>query len=182
MRLQYISRKVDSLKKRYPESDPFQIAKEMGILLLFERMGKSKSACKGFFIVQGRQQSITINSDLPGAIQKIICVHELGHAMLHSKNARMVAFHDFALFDNTSTTEYEANVFAAEFLMEDKAVLELLNDDTSFFSVASTLRVPPELLDFKFQLLKKKGYQFVVPPYRAGSKFLRDMEVNYHEE
>ncbi len=94
----------------------------------------------------------------------------------------MEEFHDFALFDTTSITEYEANVFAAELLLNDTDVLELLNEDMSFFGVASSLRIPPELLDFKFRVLKRKGYQFREPPMHAGSKFLRYMEVNVHEE
>ena len=182
MRLDFISRSVDDLKRDFPDIDPFEIVKAMGILLLFQGMGRAKSACKGFFMTQDGQPSITINSDLPKMIQKIICAHELGHAVLHSQNPGMVSFHDFALFDTASMTEYEANLFAAELLMKDEDVLELLNDDISFFSVASTLRVPPELLDFKFRVLKRKGYQFIDPPLQAGSKFLRDIEVDCHDE
>jgi len=81
-----------------------------------------------------------------------------------------------------SIAEYEANVFAAELLLKDEDVFELLNDDISFFSIASMLRVPSELLDFKFRVLKRKGYQFIESPLQAGSKFLRDIEVDYHEE
>ena len=94
----------------------------------------------------------------------------------------MAAFQDFVLFDSASVTEHEANVFAAELLLKDEDVLELLNDDTSFFSVASLLRVPPELLDFKFRIMKRKGYQFREPPMQSDSKFLRDIEVDCHEE
>jgi Zn-dependent peptidase ImmA (M78 family) len=182
LRLDYISRSVDDLKRDYGDTDPFQIAKAMGILLLFQGMGRAKSACKGFFMTQDGQQIITINSDLPKMIRKIICAHELGHAVLHSQEPGMAAFQDFALFDTASLTEHEANVFAAELLLKDEDVLELLNDDTSFFSVASMLRVPPELLDFKFRILKRKGYQFIEPPLQSDSKFLRDIEVDCHEE
>ncbi len=182
MRLDYISRSAEDIRKEFPNSDPFEIAKATGNLLLFQAMGKAKSACKGFFMMQDGQPSITINSDLPGMIQKIICAHELGHAVLHSQMPGIESFHDFALFDDTSSTEYEANVFAAELLLKDEDVFELLNDDLSFFGVASTLRIPPEMLDFKFRVLKRKGYQFREPPMQAGSKFLRDMEVNVRDE
>ena len=182
MRLDYISHTAEDIKKDFPDSDPFEMAKAMGNLLLFQAMGKAKSACKGFFMMQDGQPSITINSDLPKMIQKIICAHELGHAVLHSQKIGMESFHDFALFDAASVAEYEANVFAAELLLKDEDVFELLNDDTSFFGVASILRVPPELLDFKFRVLKRKGYQFVEPPYQSDSKFLRDIEVSFHEE
>ena len=182
MIIEFISQTIDDLRKDYPDADPFERVKAMGFLLLFQSMGKAKSACKGFCMTQYGQTSITINSDLPKMIQKIICAHELGHAVLHSQTPGMEEFHDFALFDSTSSTEHEANVFAAELLLKDEDVFELLNEDMSFFGVASTLRIPPELLDFKFRVLKRKGYQFREPPMQAGSKFLRDMEVNVRDE
>lgn len=48
--------------------------------------------------------------------------------------------------------------------MDDKDVLELLNDDLSFFEAASMLNVPAELLNFKFRILKRKGYKVIDPP------------------
>ena len=182
MIIEFISQTVGNLRKEHPNTDPFALVRAMGFLLLFQSMGMALFVFKGFCMMQDGQTSITINSDLPGMIQKIICAHELGHAILHSGTPGMEAFHDFALFDDVSSTEYEANVFAAELLLKDEDVFELLNEDMSFFGVASTLRIPPELLDFKFRVLKRKGYQFREPPVQAGSKFLRDMEVNVREE
>ena len=89
----------------------------------------------------------------------------------------MTAFHDFALFDTTDQKEYEANLFAAEFLMTDRDVLERLNADVSFFNAAALLRVPPELLDFKFRVLKRKGYKVVDPPITSTGAFMKDMEL-----
>ena len=73
--------------------------------------------------------------------------------------------------------EQEANLFAAEYLPDDQAVLETLNSDTTFFAAASELYVPMELLDFKFRVMKWKGYKLMEPPISARSNFLRDMEV-----
>ena len=53
-------------------------------------------------------------------------------------------FHDFELFDGVSQCEYEANCFAADYLLEDEDVLEKLNANMSFFQAASELQVPPE--------------------------------------
>ena len=171
MIIEFISQTVGNLRKEHPNTDPFELVRAMGFLLLFQSMGKAKNACKGFCMMQDGQTSITINSDLPGMIQKIICAHELGHAVLHSQTPGMEAFHDFALFDDVSSTEYEANVFAAELLLKDEDVFELLNEDMSFFGVASTLRIPPELLDFKFRVLKRKGTSSVNRPCRLGVSF-----------
>lgn len=94
----------------------------------------------------------------------------------------MNAFHDFELFDSASIMEYEANIFAADFLMDDDDVLEKLNEDISFFGAAALLRVPPELLDFKFRLMKRNGYKMIDPPLMANSNFLKNVETEVHNE
>lgn len=73
--------------------------------------------------------------------------------------------------------EREANLFAAEYMLEDEEVLDALNQDTTFFSAAAMLRVPMEMLDFKFRLMKWKGYKLIEPPIHARGDFMRNMEV-----
>ena len=75
-----ICESVQSLKKKYDESDPIQLCKAMGIILLFQPMGKHEGAIKGFYMKCKRIPTITVNCDLPETIQKIIIAHELGHA------------------------------------------------------------------------------------------------------
>lgn len=96
----------------------------------------------GFFVTHRRIKHITINGDLPTEIQQIILMHEIAHSILHCKCGTCAAFHDFAIFDNTDMMEYEANIFVADFLMDDNAVLDMLNDDISFFEAAARLYVP----------------------------------------
>ena len=119
---------------------------------------------------------ITVNSDLPEVIQKIIVAHELGHATLH-RTSSVQAFHEVVMFDSSSIKEKEANLFAAELLLEDGEVLDALNQDVTFFSAAAQLRVPMEMLDFKFRLLKWKGYKMLESPIQVNSNFMRNMEV-----
>ena len=167
---------VEKLKKRYHEDDPFLLCKAMGIKLIFQSLGTAPDAVKGFILKSKRIIVITINCDLPLVIQKIIVAHELGHAVLH-KNSGILAFHEATLFDNSSRYEKEANLFAAEFLLSDDRVMNALNADNTFFSAAASLYVPMELLDFKFRVMKWKGYKLVEAPISARSNFLRDMEV-----
>ena len=167
---------VEKLKKRYHEDDPFLLCKAMGIKLIFQSLGTAPDAIKGFILKSKRIITITINCDLPLVIQKIIVAHELGHAVLH-KNSGILAFHEATLFDNSSQYEKEANLFAAEFLLSDDRVMNALNADNTFFSAAASLYVPMELLDFKFRVMKWKGYKLVEAPISARSNFLRDMEM-----
>jgi len=176
MTVDYICREVERLKHKYGEDNPFCLANAMGIFVILEPMGTKPEGCKGFFLAQCRKKTITVNSDLPDSLRRIICIHEIGHAVLHAKQTGVCAFHDFSLFDGTSRAEYEANLFAAQYTLEDDIVLEMLNEDCFFFAAAARLRVPPELLDFKFRILKCKGYK-LESPFMADSCFLKNVQV-----
>lgn len=182
MTIDVISDKVERLQHKYRQDDPFRLCSDLGIMVSMEPMGTYERACKGFFLAQSRKRIITINLDLPKHLYRIIAAHELGHAVLHRESRGVTAFHDFALFDTADQKEYEANLFAAEFLMSDQDVLEQLNADVSFFSAASLLRVPPELLDFKFRVLKRKGYKVVDPPITAAGTFMKDMDLGVSDD
>ena len=171
-----ICQSVAKLVKKYDERDPFRLCRLLGIELIFKPLGKEQDAVKGFYFENRRIRTITINSDLPKVIQKIIVAHELCHAIHHRKEG-IAAFHEFSLFDQNSRMEKDANLFAAELLLEDRKVLAALNRDATFFSAAAMLFVPAELLDFKFRMMKWKGYKMIEPPINAYSNFLRDMEV-----
>lgn len=172
MTIETIAGEVRKMKMQYKERDPERLCREMGILVKRIPMGKGEKDCKGFFIVKCRIRMIILNADLPLRRQRIVLSHELGHAVLHCRYSELRTFHDFELFDETSAFEYEANIFAAEFLLDDENVLELLNEDISFFNAARMLRVPPELLDFKFRVLKRKGYA-LNSPICAQSDFMK---------
>jgi len=167
---------VKKVRRITKSSDPFDVCRDRGILVLRQPFGKDPNAIKGFYYEKRRIKTITINDDLPEVIQRIIAAHELGHALLHTGSG-VHEFHDVGLFDESSQLEKEANLFAAEFLLQDDEVLEALNGDTTFFTAASQLFVPAELLDFKFRVMKWKGYKVMEAPIEVHSNFLKDMEV-----
>ena len=76
-----ICQSVAKLKTKFDETDPFRLCRAMGITILLRPMGSHDTAIKGFFMECKRIKTITVNSDLPEIIQKIIVAHELGHAM-----------------------------------------------------------------------------------------------------
>ncbi|MBQ7502600.1 ImmA/IrrE family metallo-endopeptidase [bacterium] len=153
----------------------------MGIKLILQPLGTAPDAIKGFVLKSKRIIAITVNCDIPLIMQKIIAAHELGHAVLH-KSSQMLAFHEAALFDVSSSLERDANLFAAEYLLEDDRVLEALKSGNSFFPAAAALCVPMELLDFKLRVMRWKGYKLAEPPISARSNFLRDWEDDNGED
>lgn len=115
MKIEYIANQVHETVKKYDETDPVRLAKAMNIYLRFDHLGTAPGCIKGFFAIISRIKHITINCDLPEELQKVILAHEIGHVVLHKKEAQMSAFHELELFDNVDQKEYEANIFFSLF-------------------------------------------------------------------
>ncbi|MBR4636784.1 MAG: ImmA/IrrE family metallo-endopeptidase [Clostridia bacterium] len=176
-----IVRSVAKIKAKCGETDPFSLCSLLGIPVCYSPMGSSRDAIKGFFIKSNRIKVITVNSDLPYMIQRIITAHELGHAMLHADSG-MHAFHELALFDESSRCEKEANLFASELLISDDDFFGALDDGQAFSQAASSLNVPIELLDYKVKLIKSKGFEVKDSPISAKVNFLKDFSEAYPAE
>ena len=169
--IDFIHKKVDKITKKFDTRDPFEICKNMYIQIYYKDLG---NALKAYYFCQSRIKNIVINTRSGLIVRHILCAHELGHAVLHNKLATMRGFKELELFDSLVPTEYEANLFAAELIIPDDKLFELLNEkDKTFFDIATKLYVPSELLDFKFRILKHKGLKFQAP-FLSQSNFLKN--------
>lgn len=146
----------------------------MGIQVVLQETSLSVASFKGFSLIHSRIPVIVLNAALPEDLLPVVLAHEIGHSVLHKELAALRGSHDFDLFGMKDQYEFEANVFAAELLLENDQVLEVLNQDVTFFGAAQLLCVPPELLDFKFRVLKHQGYA-VAPQLQAPGDFLKRM-------
>lgn len=163
-----IIKTVEKLLLRTGSQNPFDICRELDIKIRYHELG----SIKAYYFCQSRIKNIIINSNATEEAQRILCAHELGHAVLHEKIASDHGFHEVALFDSTIPTEYEANLFAAELLICDEDIIEIA-EGKSIFEIAQILRIPYELVDFKCLLMREKGYN-ITPPSLSGSDFLKD--------
>ena len=113
-----IKKKVSSLQRKYKTNNPFDIAKSLGIIVLFEELG----SINGYYNKQLRMKQIHINCNLSRHEQHFTCAHELGHALLHP-NAN-TPFLRSKTYMSIEKLEIEANTFAAELLIPDSLIYE----------------------------------------------------------
>lgn len=173
---EYIIRTVAELIQKYGTRDPYELCNCLGIRIRRKDLEKK---LKGFFFYQSRISNIVIDSNVNEVLERILIAHELGHAILHKNIAMMAGFQEMEVFDSSATTENEANLFAAELLLDDNEVLDLLRE-RSFFQAAQSLYVPAALLDYKFSAMCEKGLLNQTMDVRR-SKYLKE-DLGAYEE
>lgn len=96
--------------------------------------------------------------------KRIVAAHELGHVILHRTQLKMAPMSDNRLYNMINETEYQANLFAADLLIEDQDVAVLSkNENLDYFSFCSSLYATPELMSFKLYSLMKRGQAYHIP-------------------
>lgn len=138
-----IRKKTNSLKKRYGTNNPFDIAKYLGIKVIFEPLG----SIKGYYNKQLRMKQIHINCDLLDHDQLFTCAHELAHAIMHpDANTPFLRKRTGLL---VSKMEIEADKFATELLIDDEVFLEFQEFTTD--QIARALGYNEELIKLRLK-------------------------------
>ena len=156
MKAETLSKIGSSLVKRFDTRDPFCIARQLGIEILF---CKNLASLKGMYRVIKRNRFIIINDDLNDQIKKIVCVHELGHDQLHRSFAKDNTLKEFMLYDMATKAEYEANIVAAEILLDTDEVLEYVYGyGYTSEQIARVMGTDINLIALKIAHLAETGY------------------------
>jgi len=132
---------AEGLIKKFQTNCPFQIAREMGVNILFEELGNTL----GYFSTYKRIKTIHINCKLPEFDQRFTCAHELGHVIQHP--AVNTPFLKRNTLFSISKIEREANQFAVELLLPDTLLFEY--KDISLSQIAATRGIPDKLICLK---------------------------------
>lgn len=148
-----INKKATTLPRRlirqFGCNDPFEIATSLDITVLERNDFKQQ---KGAFKIILNNRFIFINTSLSYEMKKLVCAHELGHALLHRQLGNTTAgLMEFEIFDITNTAEYEANLFAANLLLDEKDIDSLIYDGYDLVQIARELGTNVNLLLLKLQ-------------------------------
>ena len=111
MNARQLSEAGERLVRRCGTRDPFEMARQLGVEVLF---CPDFGSMKGIYRVIQRNRFIFLNDGLTPQMQRIVCAHELGHDQLHRNLAKDGALREFMLYDMSTRPEYEANIVAAE--------------------------------------------------------------------
>ena len=153
--------KVEKLVKKFKTRDPFEILEEMNVIVgetdRYEKL-------KGYCFMSCQTIYVMVSSFLSEEEKKIVAAHELGHIILHRSQLKMAPMKDDVLYNMRDNTEYEANLFAADLILDDKEIADLSkNEDLNYFGLCSCLNSSPELMSFKLYSLIKRGQNYNMP-------------------
>lgn len=108
-----------------------------------------------------KKKHIIYNTILTDIMKKYVIAHELGHALLHKEICRY--FIEYNTFFSPDKFEKAANIFAAELLISDKTITEMINEDTSIEKLAYELEIPKELIIIKLNSMNKDIFFNILP-------------------
>ena len=136
--------------------DPHRIARELGVEILYYPFNRQRGAYK----VIMRNRFMFIKDNLHPVMESIVMLHEIGHDVLHRKEAvKAGGFKEFNIFNmQESRMEYEANVFASQVSLDDEEILEYIRYGYDIQQIASAMHSDANLVALKTDALIAQGY------------------------
>ena len=154
----YWKKRAEYYIKKYKTRDPLTIARELGISVEFKNL--SINSPRGIFKKILGKKFIVINMSRiasPSEL-KMVLAHELGHTILHCNDSAFF-LHDHTLYAR-GKFEREANIFAAELLIDIDSLDKHSVKNFSLNQLASFLDIPVELIKIRFNNMWGVLYEY----------------------
>lgn len=114
MLMNWITKEVRNLIKKYDTTDPFELADYLNYIVIPYPF----KSIRGMLLVVDGTTCIGVNSSLSRKLQGLVVLHEIGHRLLHP------GMNYFMLIENTlfpaGKFEHQANRFVAELLLGER--------------------------------------------------------------
>ena len=114
-----------SLIQEYGTTNPFNIARQLGITVLFNDLGTNNGLYHTLEICNKTYHYIHINNNLSDEDKRYTMAHELGHFILH-KGSNLHFLRRISRVP-LSRQEIEADLFASYFIISDEEIREINN-------------------------------------------------------
>ncbi|MGR6904768.1 ImmA/IrrE family metallo-endopeptidase [Lysinibacillus sp. BSL11] len=140
----FLKEYVANLINKYATRDPFELATLLNIYIIKWNLHEE---IRGYYKYDRRNKYIVINSNLSDEWKRIVCAHELGHAILHPR--LNTPFMRKSTLFSVDKIEREANLFAAYLLIPDENLFEYYGEMT-IYDIAALHQIPIELIRLIF--------------------------------
>ena len=146
-----IKKIVEDLKEKYDTNNPFELAKCLNIIVLYEELGE----IKGYYNKYVRQKFIHLNNNLNENEVLFTCGHELGHAIMHPNSN--TPFLKSNTLSSVNSLEIQANKFSVDLIIDDDKIKELLEvHHFTTYDISKYFGVSDDIIEYKIKSLYRK--------------------------
>ena len=168
-----IYKKANKLVEIHGTRDTIKLAKESGVEVIpfdcFHHL-------LGMYVYRWKQRAMFLNNKMDEYLKLMVAGHELGHDVYHRDLAKGKGMQEFELFRMQSSTEYEANAFAAHLLIDTDECLDYARNGYDVVQIARAMNSEINLMLIKLQELSRLGYNIRVP-FEPKSDFFKDIKA-----
>ncbi|MGF3076888.1 ImmA/IrrE family metallo-endopeptidase [Facklamia sp. P12955] len=168
-----IYKDVKKLIAHHGTRDPRTILEERKVTLI---PFKENTKLLGMYKVILRNKFVFYNPFIDKRILNMVLAHELGHDIYHYDLAKNKEIIEYELFNITSTTELEANLFASHLLIDEDELIEHIKEGRCYEELASIFNVNINLMFFKLNEMYRMGYPINRLSIPCDSKFFTDID------
>ena len=124
---------------------------ELGGELVYQNLEEWENTDSGSIIVRGYRDFTIFISNFTGHLRdRFTIVHELGHYVLHTQLGKHTfSFERYNPNNGTNRLEWEANWFAAGFLMPESEFYSAHNVSPDIYYLANHFLVSPQAIEFR---------------------------------
>lgn len=169
-----IYKKANNLVQAHGTRNTLKLARAIGIdVISTERFGD----LLGMYVYRWKHRAMFLNDKMDEYLTLMVAGHEMGHDIYHRELAKGEGLKEFELFRMRSTTEYEANVFAAHTLIDTNECLEYVRNGYDVVQTAKAMNSEINLMLIKIQEMIRLGYNLRLP-MEPQSDFFKNVRVD----
>ena len=152
MKINYIREVISRIVRCYGTSNPEELINTMGIKLGYLPNDTDINDLKGCYGMINGEKVILIHPDLDDNLRRVVCAHELSHAILHpTTNALFLTTYTFA---SLGKLELEADMGASELLISDDKCYEYIGME--YNDIAYLENLPVRYVELKMNNFYKR--------------------------
>ena len=168
-----IYKKANKLVESNGTRDTIKLAKSSGVEVIPVNCFNN---LLGMYVYRWKHRAMFLNDRMDEYLTLMVAGHELGHDIYHRELAKGEGMREFELFRMQSSTEYEANAFAAHLLIDTGECLEYARNGYDVVQIAKAMNSEINLMLIKLQEMSRLGYNIRVP-FEQKSDFFKNIKA-----